>query len=50
MTYTCADYRIEMMLLGLKRQAADETLSRSEREALEVQIRDLEKAMGIEDT
>jgi hypothetical protein len=50
MTYTCADYRIEMMLLSLKRQAADETLSQSERETLEVQIRDLEKAMGIEDS
>lgn len=50
MTYTCADYRVEMMLLSLKRRAADETLSRSEREALEAQIRDLEKAMRIEDS
>ena len=49
MTYTCADYRLEMMLLSLKRQAADKTLSPNERETLEVRIRDLEKALGIEE-
>jgi len=38
-----------MMLLSLKRQAADETLSQGEREALQARIRDLEIAMGIED-
>ncbi|MEE4608037.1 MAG: hypothetical protein V2L15_04050 [Desulfobacteraceae bacterium] len=50
MSYTCTDYRIEMMLLSLKRQAADENLSHSERETLEMQIRDLEKTLGIEDS
>jgi hypothetical protein len=49
MTYTCADYRIEMMLLSLKRQAADKTLRSDERETIEARIRDLEIAMGIED-
>jgi hypothetical protein len=50
MSYTCADYRIEMMLLSLKKQAADENLSQNERETLEQQIRDLEKTLGIEDS
>jgi hypothetical protein len=50
MSYTCADYRIEMMLLSLKKQAVDENLSQSERETLEQQIRNLEKTLGIEDS
>jgi hypothetical protein len=49
MTYTCADYRVEMILLGLKRRAADETLSPDERDFLEAEIRKLEKTLGVDD-
>jgi hypothetical protein len=49
MPYTCTDYRSEMVLLGLRRQLADENLSDPEREALETQVRQLEVRMGIEE-
>ncbi len=46
--YTCNDYRQEMMLAGLRRQLADPHLSRSQKEALEKEIRRLEIEMGLD--
>jgi hypothetical protein len=49
MSYTCADYRIEMLLLGLRRRLASEELDRDDRKALEAQIRQIEVHLGIEE-
>ena len=48
MTYTCADYRLEMQLLALQRQLANERLQPEEKEALEEQILKLEQQMGMD--
>ena len=48
MTYTCSDYRSEMILLGLRRRLLDETLSDETRRDIEKQIKALERAMGME--
>lgn len=45
--YTCADYRQEMVLLGLKRQLADAGLDEDEKRRLQEQIRKLEEEMGM---
>ncbi len=47
MTYTCSDYRLEMMLLGLKRRLNEETLSESEKEKLLKEIRKIEDEMEM---
>ena len=48
MEYTCADYRLEMILLNLKRRIQHEGLSKEERDHILFQIKKLEKKMGIE--
>jgi 8-oxo-dGTP pyrophosphatase MutT (NUDIX family) len=45
--YTCQDYRLEMMLVGLRKQLADSTLSRDERARIETAIRELEEQIGL---
>ncbi len=47
MTYTCADYREEMLLLGLRRRLAEADLTAAEREEILTQINALELRMGI---
>lgn len=47
MTYTCADYRLEMQLLAMQRRLMNEQLSLDEREKLKEQIRELERQMGM---
>jgi hypothetical protein len=46
--YTCSEYRREMILMGLKRQAADPGIDELEREKLEAQIRQLERELDME--
>jgi len=48
MPYTCADYREEMILLGLKRCLRQEDLSEEEKSAILYQIRKIEKDMALE--
>jgi hypothetical protein len=45
--YTCTDYRMEMMLLGLKRRLAEPGLDDREIQQLQEQIRKLEAEMGM---
>ena len=45
--YTCAEYREEMMLLGLKQRLNHKNLSEEEKEAISREIKKLEIAMGI---
>ncbi|WP_419662544.1 hypothetical protein [Desulfosarcina variabilis] len=46
--YTCSEYREEMLLLGLKRQLEDPTLSESEKKQLSEKITKLEQQMGMD--
>jgi hypothetical protein len=46
--YTCLEYREEMLLLGLKRQLEDPTLSEREKQLLTERIRELEQKMGMD--
>ena len=48
MEYTCADYRIEMMLLNLKCRLKHNGLSEKERGEILLQIKKLEAKMGLE--
>ena len=48
MEYTCADYRIEMILLGLRQRLQHENLSETERNEIIVQIKKLEAAMELD--
>jgi len=48
MEYTCADYRIEMILLNLKRLLQHEDLGDEEKGDILLQIKKLEKKMGFE--
>ena len=48
MEYTCADYRVEMILLNLNRLLQHEGLSEEERDHILLQIKELEAKMGIE--
>lgn len=47
MTYTCTDYRLEMILLGLTRRLSEEKLSEEERRLLLEEIRRIEIQMGL---
>jgi hypothetical protein len=47
MTYTCSDYRLEMVLLGLRRRLNAETLSEDEKEKLLKEIRKIEAEMEM---
>jgi hypothetical protein len=46
--YTCSDYRTEMRLLGLKKRLSDNDLSKSEQQAIEAEIRKLEKILQMD--
>ena len=46
-TYTCADYREEMMLLGLLRRLQDEGLTEEERSLIQAEILSLESEIGL---
>ncbi len=46
--YTCTEYRQEMILLGLKRQLADPTLSEAQRMRVAEKIRELERQMEMD--
>ena len=46
-TYTCNEYREEMILLALKQKLHNSDLSQSERDDLENQIAMLEKKIGF---
>ena len=48
MEYTCADFRIEMILLSLKRRLHKEDLSEEERNDILLKIKQLEKTMGLD--
>ena len=48
MEYTCADYRVEMILLNFKRRLRHEGLSEEERDDIFLQIKKIEAKMGIE--
>jgi hypothetical protein len=48
MEYTCADYRIEMILLNLKRRLQREGLSKKERDDILLQIKKIEARIGLE--
>ncbi len=45
---TCADYRLEQLLVSLKRQLEQEELSLSRRCELEEEIRRLERELGLD--
>jgi hypothetical protein len=45
--YTCADYREEMMLLGLKKRLETESLSEEEKASIQDRIAVIEKSMGM---
>lgn len=47
-SYTCRDYRNEMILLALNRRLHEERLSTRERAAIEEKIRDLEALMEMD--
>jgi len=46
-TYTCSDYRLEMILLGLQRRLHNETLSDIEKQKILQEIKKLEITMGM---
>ena len=48
MEYTCAEYRIEMILLNLKRRLQHERLGEEEKGDILLQIKKLEAKMGLE--
>ena len=48
MEYTCAEYRIEMILLNLKRRLQHEGLGEEEMGDILLQIKKLEAKMGLE--
>ena len=45
--YTCNDYRLEMILVGLKKQLARTDLSEAEKAQIETEVRKLETEMGM---
>lgn len=49
MTVTCADYRMEMMLAGLRRRAQNPDLAPEERKELDAEIARLERSLGLTD-
>ena len=46
--YTCNDYRIEMILLGLQKRLSTKGLTSQEKESLIEEIAKVEKQMGID--
>ncbi|UCD90650.1 MAG: hypothetical protein JSW04_04265 [Desulfobacterales bacterium] len=48
MDYTCADFRVEMILLSLRRQLHLDHLNEQEKNDILLKIKQLEKEMGLE--
>jgi hypothetical protein len=48
MKYTCADYRVEMMLLSLRQRLRQEDLDEAERKNILLQIEKIEAAMELD--
>jgi hypothetical protein len=48
MKYTCADYRVEMILVSLRKRLRQEYLDESERKAILAQIEKLEETMELD--
>ena len=48
MKYTCADYRIEMILVSLKQRLKQEDLNDAEKQDIILQIEKIEAAMGLD--
>jgi hypothetical protein len=46
--YTCSDYREEMRLIGLKKRLSEEALSQREKQIIEAQINELERALQLD--
>jgi hypothetical protein len=47
MTYTCSDYRLEMILLGIRRRLYEEDLLEEEKEKLLKEIKKIEAEMEM---
>ncbi len=47
-TYTCREYRQEMILLSLKKRLAAADISEEEKKYLQQQIAEVEQSMGME--
>ncbi len=47
-SYSCSDYRQEMRLLGLRKRLHEEGLSGSERQVIQAEIAELEKALQLD--
>lgn len=47
MSIACTDYRMEMMLAGLRRRVQNPELSESERQELQKEIARLEVSLGL---
>ncbi|MFO7964169.1 MAG: hypothetical protein R6U50_09635 [Desulfobacterales bacterium] len=47
-SYTCADYREEMMLVALRRRLTNRALSKEEKQAIQREIEKLESAMDMD--
>jgi hypothetical protein len=45
--YTCADYRLEMRLLGMRQQLSNSQLPETEKKKLQNEIDQLENEMGL---
>ena len=48
MKYTCADYRIEMILVSLRQRLRQEDLKEAERKEILAQIEKLEATMALD--
>jgi hypothetical protein len=46
--YTCADYREEMTILGLKRRLRDENITEEQKRAIIQEIKRIESLMQID--
>jgi hypothetical protein len=46
--YTCQDFRLEMIILGLHRRLQDQSLSQEEREKILARIQELEEEAGMD--
>ena len=45
--YTCNDYRVEMILLGLNRRLTQENLTKEEKQQIKEEIARIESDMGL---
>lgn len=46
--YTCEDYRLEMMLLGLQKQLQDPHITGEQRRAIKFEIQRLQQELGMD--